>query len=66
MNDNIPNQVMQFQEITNKQWSMMKPHLPKPARTGRPRNNDRTTINVIMFVVITGCSLRMKKAPRLI
>ena len=43
----------------------MKPHHPKPARTERPRNNYKTTINVIMFVaimfvaitfvVITGC-----------
>ena len=55
MNNNIPYQVMQFQEITNKQWSMVKSHLPKPAKTGRPRCDDRTTINAIMFVAITGC-----------
>ncbi len=40
MNDNISNQVMRFQEITDKQWSMMKPHLPKPTRTGRPEGTD--------------------------
>ncbi len=38
----------------------MRPHHPKPARTERPRNNYKTTINVIIFVaitfvVITGC-----------
>ena len=46
---------MQFQEITNKQWDMVEPHLPSPARTGRPRADDRTMINAIIFVLITGC-----------
>ena len=46
---------MQFQEITNKQWSMVEPHLPKPAKTGRPRADDRITINAIIFVLVTGC-----------
>ena len=46
---------MQFQEITNKQWDMIEPHLPKPAKTGRPRADDRTMINAIIFVLITGC-----------
>jgi len=46
---------MKFQEITNTQWNMMEPHLPKPARTGRPRAEDRKTINGILFVGITGC-----------
>lgn len=46
---------MQFQEITNKQWEIIESHLPPPARTGRPRADDRTTINAIIFVLITGC-----------
>ena len=46
---------MKFQEITNKQWNMVESHLPPPAKTGRPRDDDRTTINAIMFVLITGC-----------
>jgi len=46
---------MQFQEITNKQWNMIEPHLPPPSRTGRPRADDRTMINAIIFVLITGC-----------
>ena len=29
------------------------PHLSKPAKTGRPRNDDRTTINGIFFVLPT-------------
>jgi transposase len=51
MNSNF----MQFQEITDKQWNMIMPHLPRPAKTGRPRADDRTMINAIMFVLITGC-----------
>ena len=46
---------MQFQELSNKQWNMIKSYLPKPVRTGRPRADDRTTINAIIFVLITGC-----------
>jgi len=30
-------------------------HLPKPARTGGPRCDDRNTINAILFVLTTGC-----------
>ena len=46
---------MQFQEISDSQWKMIQKHIPKPARTGRPRCDDRVTINGIMFVLITGC-----------
>lgn len=46
---------MKFQEISDKQWETIQSHLPKPARTGRPRCDDRTIINGIMFVLVTGC-----------
>lgn len=46
---------MRFTELTDSQWNTIKPHLPKPARTGRPRRDDRNTINAILFVLITGC-----------
>ena len=49
---------MQFTELSDKQWSMMKSHLPKPAKTGRPRADDRTTINGILHVLTTGCRWR--------
>ena len=55
MNDNIPNQSMQFIELNNKQWNMIEQHIPKPAKTGRPKVDDRTTINAIIFVLITAC-----------
>ncbi len=46
---------MKFQEISDKQWETIQKHLPPFARTGRPRCDDRTTINGIMFVLVTGC-----------
>ena len=49
---------MQFQELSDKQWSRIKPHLPKPAKTGRPRCDDRTIINGIIYVLISGCRWR--------
>ena len=46
---------MIHKEITDKQWKSIIPHLPKPAKTGRPRADDRTTINGILFVLTVGC-----------
>ena len=46
---------MIHKEITDKQWKTIVKHLPKPARTGRPRCDDRTTINGILFVLTVGC-----------
>ena len=46
---------MKFQELTDTQWDMIKSHLPKQAKTVRPRAEDRKTVNGILFVGITGC-----------
>ena len=46
---------MLFQELSDKQWNMIKQHVPKPANTGRPRDDDRKIINGIIYVLITGC-----------
>ena len=46
---------MIHKEITDKQWKSIVKHLPKPAKTGRPRCNDRITINGILFVLTVGC-----------
>ena len=46
---------MIHKEITDKQWSTIKPYLPKSAKTGRPRSDDKTTINGILFVLTVGC-----------
>src|SRR3974390_1508025 len=41
--------------LTNRQWVFIRPLLPHPARTGRPRADDRRTIEGILYVLITGC-----------
>ena len=40
----------------------METHIPKPAKTGRPRCDDRTTINGIIYVLICGC--RWSEMPK--
>jgi transposase len=41
--------------LTDRQWAFMQPLLPPPAHTGRPRANDRRTIEGIVYVLTTGC-----------
>jgi transposase len=41
--------------LTDQQWALIEPLLPPPARTGRPRANDRRTIEGIVYILITGC-----------
>src|SRR5215468_10775397 len=48
--------------LTDGQWTFIKPLLPPPARTGRPRANDRRTIEGILYVLITGS--RWQDLPR--
>ncbi len=53
---------MKFTEITDRQRDMMEPLLPKPAATGRPRSNDRTVLNGITCVLVSGC--RWSEMPK--
>ena len=46
---------MKFQELTDREWEFIKPLLPPKAPTGRPRADDRRTINAILYVLTTGC-----------
>src|SRR5260221_479802 len=48
--------------LTDRQWAFIQPLLPPPARTGRPRANDRQTIEGIVYILITGC--RWQDLPR--
>jgi transposase len=41
--------------LTDSQWAFIQPLLPPPARTGRPRADDRKTIEGILYVLTTGC-----------
>lgn len=42
-------------DLTDKQWKRIKPLLLKPAKTGRPRCDDREVVNGILYVLSTGC-----------
>jgi transposase len=42
-------------QLTDSQWAFIQPLLPPPARTGRPRADDRRTIEGILYILITGC-----------
>lgn len=45
---------MKFKELTDEQWEYVRPLLPAPAKEGRPRADDRRTINAVLFVLKTG------------
>jgi transposase len=42
-------------ELTDAQWALIQPHLPPPKNRGRPRAQDRPTLNGILYVLRTGC-----------
>ncbi|HEX9035664.1 MAG TPA: transposase [Ktedonobacterales bacterium] len=42
-------------ELTDAQWAAIAPLLPAPARTGRPRANDRQTLEGILYVLRNSC-----------
>jgi len=46
---------MEFRELSDEQWQFIQPLLPLRARTGRPRADDRRTLNGILYVLVTGC-----------
>lgn len=49
-------------ELTDEQWKLIKPLLPERGRMGRPRADDRKTINGILWVLRTGA--RWADMPR--
>lgn len=47
---------MRNTELTHEQWHRLKPLLPPPRQgRGRPRADDRKTLNGILYVLRTGC-----------
>jgi transposase len=48
--------------LTDEQWAFIQPLLPPSARTGRPRANDRRTVEGILHMLVTGC--RWQDLPR--
>jgi transposase len=46
---------MNTPQLSDAQWAVIQPQLPPPARTGRPRADDRRTLDAILYVLRTGC-----------
>lgn len=48
---------MSSHDLTDAQWAVIEPRLPKRQwRRGRPRNDDRRTVNGMLSVLKTGCA----------
>jgi transposase len=43
-------------DLNDAQWEFIKPLLPPPAETGRPRVDQREIINGILYLLTSGCS----------
>jgi putative transposase len=47
-------------DLSDAEWSLLKPHLPAPKRRGRPRvHSPREILNAVFYVLKTGCQWRM-------
>jgi len=53
---------MEFRELSDGEWELIRPLLPPRAKTGRPRADDRMVLNGILYVLVTGC--RWMDIPR--
>ena len=43
-------------DLTDKQWNLIKPHIPDAKEGGRPRTTDmRQVVNAIFYQLRTGC-----------
>ena len=54
--------LMRNTELTDEQWQYLRPLLPPHKCRGRPRADDRKTLNGILYVLRTGC--RWEDVPR--
>jgi transposase len=46
---------VQFREVSDDEWELIRPLLPPRAKVGRPRADDRKVLNGILYVLTTGC-----------
>ncbi len=46
-------------DLTDEQFALVQPLLPRPKRTGRPPADLREVLNAILYLVRTGCQWRM-------
>lgn len=49
----------QASDLRDAEWALIAPHLPGPARRGRPRTVDlRAVVEALLFIAATGCQWR--------
>jgi transposase len=46
---------VRFEELTDNQWNLLLPSIPPHAPTGRPRDDDKSIVNGILYVLMSGC-----------
>jgi transposase len=46
---------MEFRELSDFEWEIIRPFLPPRSRVGWPRADDRMVLNGILYVLTTGC-----------
>jgi putative transposase len=46
-------------DLTDEQFALLEPLLPRPKRTGRPPADLREVVNAILYLVRTGCQWRL-------
>jgi putative transposase len=46
-------------DLTDEQFALLEPFLPKPKRTGRPPANLREVLNALLYLVRSGCQWRL-------
>jgi transposase len=47
--------LVRFEELTDNQLKLLVPSIPPHAHTGRPRADDRNTVDSILYVLMSGC-----------
>ena len=46
-------------DLTDAQWQLLRPHLPKPAQRGRPPTDPRRLLDAMLYGVKSGCPWRL-------
>jgi transposase len=49
---------MEFRELSDGEWEVIRPLPPPRTGVGRPRINDRPVVNGILYVLVTGWIIR--------
>src|SRR5437764_5072428 len=46
-------------DLTDKQWALVEPFLPRPKRMGRPPADLRAVLDAVLYLNRTGCQWRL-------